>query len=140
MKKLKELSKKESIEDLLNETWRDISGFEGVYMVSNMGRVKSLRRVGKRSDHILRNRNNKGYKQVGLCRKGDMENHKVHQLVAEAFLDHIRCGMSFVVHHKNYDKTDNKLDNLEIVTNRYNCSLDKKNKTSKYFFVFITCI
>ena len=45
---------------------------------------------------------------------------KVHQLVAESFLNHKRCGMKLVVNHIDFDKTNNKLDNLEIVTTREN--------------------
>tara|TARA_R110002049_G_scaffold86879_1_gene220629 strand:- start:3004 stop:3534 length:531 start_codon:yes stop_codon:yes gene_type:complete len=125
-------NEKESIENLPKEIWADIEGFEGIYQVSNMGRVKSLARKGKRFSHILRNRTNKKYYQVGLCERGEMTNRKVHQLVAVAFLNHIPCGMDLVVHHIDNDRSNNKLENLEITTNRRNCSVDKKNKTSQY--------
>ena len=47
-------------------------------------------------------------------------------------MGHIPCGMDLVVHHIDNDKGNNKLDNLEITTNRRNCSVDRKNGTSKY--------
>ena len=59
-------------------------------------------------------------------------NKSVHQLVAMAFLGHVPCGHKIVVDHINHDKLNNRLENLQLITNRENCSKDVKNKSSKY--------
>jgi hypothetical protein len=121
------------------EIWKDIPDYEGCYQVSNYGRVKSLSReifLYRSSfiseEKILKYHVNKGYAQHVLCKKGENKNFKVHQLVAMAFLGHVRCGFELVVDHIDEDKLNNKLSNLQIVTARENVSKSIKNKTSKY--------
>jgi len=101
----------------MEEVWKTIHGFED-YMISNFGRVKSLKR-GK--EFILKLRNNKrGYLKVLLYKNGNTKDHKVHQLVAVAFLNHTPDGMKMVINHKDLIKTNNHVSNLEIVTQRNN--------------------
>ena len=108
------------------EIWRDIPNYNGEYQVSNLGRVKSLKfgkeRLFNGSLDIS------GYIKVTLNRK----TFKVHQLVAIAFLNHRPCGRYFVVNHKNFIKTDNRLENIEIVTMRENSNRKHLPSTSKY--------
>ena len=73
-----------------------------------------------------------GYHRVKLCINGVGSRYTVHQLVAIAFLGHIINGHKTVVDHVDNDKTNNIVDNLQLITNRHNCSKDIKNKTSKY--------
>lgn len=119
------------------EVWKDIPGYEGLYQVSNLGRVKSLPRKGKPNGCFLKQPlSNKGYHTVNLCVNGICKCQKVHQLVAKSFLNHKPCGMDLVIDHINNIKTDNRVENLQIVTNRYNVSKDMKNKSSIYTGVF----
>ena len=115
------------------EIWKDVKDYEGVYQVSNLGRVKSLK-FGK--ERILKMViNNAGYILVALHKDGNQKSKNVHQLVAIAFLGHIPSGMSLVVDHINRIKTDNRLENLQIITHRENLSKDKRlssKYTSKY--------
>jgi len=60
----------------------------------------------------------------------------VHRLVAECFLNHKRCGFELVVNHIDFNKTNNKLDNLEIVTNRENSNKKHLKSSSKYIGVY----
>lgn len=102
-----------------NEQWRPIKGFEGLYEVSDLGRVKSVSRVIARGDvrqtvneRILSPKlSKKGYLIVGLHRCAKTQHKYVHRLVAEAFLEvpNSECE----VNHKDEDKTNNRLDNLE---------------------------
>lgn len=122
------------------EEWRDIEGYEGLYQVSNFGRVKSLARKVKRGDHFfsVKSRvlkadvNTRGYSYVNLSLNGKPKKRTVHQLVAIAFLGHTPCGHEIVVDHINNDKLDNRVDNLQLTTNRHNSSKDKKGGSSKY--------
>ena len=110
------------------EIWKDIKDYEGLYQVSNLGRVKSLK-FGK--ERILSAATNAtGYSLVALC-NGKTKAITVHQLVAMAFLNHKPCGYKLVVDHINTIKTDNRLENLQVITHRQNCTKDKKG-TSKY--------
>ena len=110
------------------EIWKDIKDYEGLYKVSNLGRVKSLK-FGK--ERILSAATNAtGYSLVALC-NGKTKAITVHQLVAMAFLNHKPCGHKIVVDHINTIKTDNRLENLQVITHRQNCTKDKKG-TSKY--------
>lgn len=115
------------------EEFRDIPGFEG-YQVSNLGRVKSFK--NKKEVILSNSKNCKGYYKI-ILRKNNKNYYKgIHQLIAIAFLNHIPNGNKLVVDHKNNIKTDNRLENLQIITNRENSSKDVKNKTSKYTGVY----
>lgn len=122
------------------EEWRDIPNYENYYQVSSFGRVKSLSREvfnGKgvfiKKDKILiANKDTKGYLNTILLKNKRRKNYGFHQLVAMAFLGHIPNGHTLVVDHKNEIKDDNRVINLRIVTNRYNCSRVKRQTSSKY--------
>lgn len=124
------------------EIWKVVPGYEGLYQVSNLGRVRSLdaeRRKGRgigtfiRKGKVIKPRTNKGgYYRVNLYKNNKMLVKPVHQLVAMAFLGHVPCGSSLHVHHEDEVKTNNKLINLRIVTARENVVLSKKGGSSKY--------
>lgn len=100
------------VRDLPHEIWRDIKNYEDLYQVSNFGRAKSFK-SGKPKIFSLCN-NNCGYVQVRLYKDGGKEFLTVHRLVAEAFIPN-PDGKPFV-NHKNGNKTDNRVENLEWVT------------------------
>lgn len=101
------------------------------YKVSNFGNVKSLnyRRTGK--EGLLKNSFCKktGYYCVHLSKNKKGTYIRIHVLVAMAFLGHVRCGFKKIVDHKNNIRTDNRVENLHIITQRNNSTKDKKNKT-----------
>jgi hypothetical protein len=112
------------------EIWCGVVGYEDVYEVSSFGRVKSLR-YGK--NRILKHGvNSNGYAIVVLCKNKNKKSKKVHQLVAEAFLNHVPCGFNLVVDHINDIKTDNRVDNLQIVTMRYNVKKTQGKYSSQF--------
>lgn len=124
------------------EIWKDIPNYEGHYQVSNLGNVRSLDRYvnGKKyktykKGVVLKTRNNKGYYDCVLCMNRKFKCYKVHQLVAMAFLNHKPCGHKLVVDHINNIKTDNRIENLQIITARENTTKDRKNTSSKYIGV-----
>lgn len=109
----------------MSEIWKDVIGYEGLYQVSNMGRVKSLKRlnrIGRRipTEKVMSLRpHHKGYLKIQLHQKnGEMKGKFVHTLVAEAFIGPIPIGMQ--CNHKNGDKADNRPENLEYCTPSYN--------------------
>jgi hypothetical protein len=119
------------------EIWKDIPGFENIYMVSSLGRVKSLPRMifnGHRDflskEKIFKFRANRGgYLFVALYKNKQRFDYKIHQLVAMAFLDHKINGNVLVPNHINGIKTDNRACNLEVVSHRENCTTCfRKNK------------
>jgi len=124
----------------MEEEFREVPGYEGLYQVSNLARVKSLPKFKKNrlsffytKEKIFNDRyDSNGYKIISLSKDKKIKILKTHQLVAIAFLNHKIDGMNLVVDHIDNCKSNNKIDNLQIVTNRFNCSKDKKNKTSKY--------
>lgn len=110
----------------MREIWKDIKGFEGIYSVSNYGNVKretTQRRNGTgnyaRQEHILKQRiNNKGYALVDLYKDNKRSQLLVHRLVAIAFLDN---PFSYkVINHKDENPLNNKVENLEWCTQKYN--------------------
>ena len=103
----------------MEEIWRDVKGYEGLYQVSNLGRVKSLGNSKTRKERILKNaKNTTGYLQVNLCKEAKAKATKIHRLVAQAFIGDIPKGM--VINHINGIKTDNRVENLEICTCSHN--------------------
>mgnify|MGYP003653923779 FL=1 len=115
------------------EIWKDVKGYEGVYQVSDLGRVKSLARFRSPRENILKpTPNNKGYLTIGLQKDKKKKTHNIHQVVAIAFLNHIPDGRDIVVDHIDNNKLNNTVKNLQITTHRHNISKDRKNKTSKY--------
>lgn len=96
----------------MEETWKDIKGYEGLYQVSDRGNVKSIFYKRTRNEIILKQCNHfNGYYQVCLCFKKKRKTHLVHRLVCNAFLDNPENKKT--VNHKNGNKTDNRLENLE---------------------------
>ena len=99
----------------MSEIWKDISGYDGDYQVSNMGRVKSLR-FGK--ERLLKPGSSNGYFHVVLFKNKKQKNIKVHRLVAQAFIKNPQGKRT--INHINGIKTDNRLSNLEWATQSEN--------------------
>lgn len=128
------------------EIWKDVVGYEGVYMISNFGRVKSLSRRIRflqrdSKEELYRTSNtkiltsksdNNGYKLVILRNGIKPKTIRVHTLVAQSFLKHENNNRKLVIDHIDNDRTNNHINNIQIITQRLNCSKDKKNKSSKY--------
>lgn len=125
------------------EIWKDIQGYEEYYQVSNLGRVKSLERVVKNSEtgyrvvkeRILKNAYTPdGYAFVTLSKEFKTKPIAIHKLVVTTFLNYVPTTRKIVIDHKNNCKKDNRLDNLQIISNRENTSKDKNllKKSSKY--------
>lgn len=114
----------------MNEEFRDVDGYDGVYQVSNLGRVKSFK-FGK--ERILKvNINSSGYLTIGLYKDNKEKRRTIHQLVAVAFLGHKMGGYKLVVNHINFNKLDNRVVNLEIVTARENTNRKHLKSSSIY--------
>ena len=111
------------------EEWRDIEGFEGLYQVSNTGKVKSLnyRRTGK--EKILKAYpNGHDYLQVKLHKDGKKKSCRVNRLVAQAFIPNPDNLPE--VNHKDEDKTNNCVENLEWCSKLYNINYGTGRKRS----------
>lgn len=104
------------------ERWKDINGFEGLYMISDYGNVLSLK------NNIIRKtkKNNRNYHQICLNKNGEQHYFLVHRLVAEHFIDNPNNYPQ--VNHKDENKDNNRADNLEWCTNRYNCRYGTRNE------------
>lgn len=100
------------------EIWKDIEGYEGLYQVSNLGRVKSLYR---RKERILIASQSNGYYQVTLVLNKVKNIKYVHRLVAETFIPNPNNLPQ--VGHKDETKSNNRVDNLEWVTNKENSNM-----------------
>lgn len=117
--------------DLEDEVWLDIEGYEGLYQVSNKGRVKSLGNNKTRKDKILKPRTSSkhGHQHIVLCKDGFKTNKWVHRLVAQAFLPRIKKEAN-CVDHIDTDPKNNCVENLRWCTQKENCN----NELSKLHY------
>ena len=104
----------------MEELWKPVVGFEGLYEVSNLGNVKSIERNGtvKCGRHMSKILDNYGYYMCRLRNKNIVKLPKIHRLVAQAFIDNPENKPQ--VNHKDGNKLNNCVDNLEWVTSREN--------------------
>jgi len=122
------------------EIWKDVKNYEGIYEISSFGNIRSVDRITisskkqiKYKSKILSQRLGKqGYFYVVLCKNGNPKTFNIHQLSAMAFLNHVPCRYKLVVNHINFIKTDNRVENLEVITNRQN-SLKLNIKSSSIY-------
>jgi len=119
------------------ETWKDIPDYKGIYQASNLGNVRSLnyRRMNV-IQKLKKLTNRRGRYSVNLYKqKIRSSNNRVSVLIAKAFLNHTPCGHKLVVDHIDNNKLNDRLYNLQVITQRENLSKDKKGGTSKYIGV-----
>lgn len=114
------------LNSLPNEYWVSIHGYEGLYEISNLGRVKSLSRLVKNkngmrcvSERIIKQKLDKdGYLLINLCKNQKMGTYKMHRLVAYAFIQNADSKPQ--INHINGIRGDNRCENLEWCTNGEN--------------------
>lgn len=101
------------------EKWKDVKGYEGLYQVSTLGRVRSFYTHNGSGQRILHSqKRSHGYLGVTLVKDGVPSCRNIHRLVAEAFIDN-PCNYE-QINHKDEDKTNNRVENLEWCTAKYN--------------------
>lgn len=114
----------------MQEMWKDILGYEGLYQISSIGRVKSLPRINKNrviQQEIYKkpSRLPKGYLRIGLCKNGKTTYYAIHRLVAEAFIPNPENKPC--VNHKDCNTSNNNKENLEWVTYEENNNFKNHN-------------
>lgn len=111
------------------EIWKPKKDYEGLYEVSNLGRVKSLgngKSINSKEGILKPGKIKQGYLFVNLYKDGKRKMFLVHRLVAEAFLPNPE-NLPFI-NHKDEDKTNNSVDNLEYCTREYNNNYGTRNE------------
>ena len=115
---------------MIEKIWKPIIGYENLYKINNYGEVLS-----RRSNKILKpNDNGIGYFIIQLCKNGKRKNYLIHRLVAEHFLDNPNNLPE--VNHKDEDKSNNFVNNLEWCKHKYNMNykqLQKRQQISKEY-------
>jgi hypothetical protein len=131
---------------LVTEKFVPIKGYEGLYEISNFGRVKSLPKrcitntggVYNTPERILKPFTAEGYHRVCLLKSGIRKTHTIHRLVWEHFGQGERDGHKLEVDHIDNNKSNNRIDNLQLLTARKNSNkyrMTMENKKSKYIGV-----
>lgn len=114
----------------MEEIWKDIVGYEGLYQVSNFGRVKSLDRIDAenhfRVGQIMKQKYLRGYAQVALRNGKRQKEYRVHRLVAIAFIPNPKNLPQ--VNHKDCNPGNNHVENLEWCDAKYNINYGDRNK------------
>ena len=110
------------------ELFKDIKGYEGIYQVGTWGNVRQNLRSGKYKmlNPFIKKDKKNGYLYVILVKDGERKNARVHRLVAETFIPNPDNLPQ--VNHKDEDKTNNIVDNLEWCTSKYNNNYGNRNE------------
>lgn len=121
------------------EVWKDIPGYEGLYQVSNLGRVKSMGNDKSKKEKLLNSEKTIwGYLRVCLYKNNVSRHYSIHKLVASTFIhnpENLPC-----INHKDCNRTNNNVSNLEWCTQKYNVNygdclnkrINTKNKNKTY--------
>ena len=132
---------------MINEIWRDIEGYNGLYQISNLGRVKSLEkkclskngkyRINKEKILKLYTNSKDGYIRVGLWKNNKHHSFTLHKIVAQTFIDNY--DNKPCIDHINGDRTDNRVENLRWVTHKENNNnpITKKRHSTNHPKVFL---
>ena len=114
-----------------SEVWKDILGYEGFYKVSNKGNIYSVerrdtlgRKIGGRT--LRPTSDTHGYHQIGLCKNGIEKKELIHKLVAQAFIPNQNNYLE--INHKDENKTNNHVENLEWCTREHNNNYGTRNE------------
>lgn len=121
----KEIWKNTSLDDLPNEVWKDVVGYEGSYMVSNLGRVKSLSKKHGfvfKKERIINQFDGNGYCRIKLNKDGKSRKFFVHRLVAEAFIGD--KGDKQEIDHIDTDRRNDCSENLRWCTKKENANFE----------------
>lgn len=102
----------------MKEIWKDVPDYEGLYQVSNLGRIKSLYNYKRNGTNILIPRIKRGYYTIGLRKNGKRKWFLVHRLVAKAFIPNPNNLPQ--INHKDENKLNNNIKNLEWCSVSYN--------------------
>ena len=123
-----EIERKLKMNNNKDEQWYPVKGYESMYEVSDQGRVKSVK-FGK--EKILKpGRNQQGYLLVNICKNGERKMYLVHRLVAQAFIPNTNNLPQ--VNHKDEDKENNKVENLEWCDSKYNINYGNRTQRQVY--------
>ena len=116
------------------EIWKDVPNYNGLYQASNLGNIRSLNygKIRELKPRLVGYDGNQ-YLAVNLSKDSEVKSIKVHKLIALCFLNHTSKGYDgLVIDHIDSNKLNNRLDNLKLVTPRFNASKDKKGSSSKF--------
>lgn len=116
-----------------NEIWKDLKDYEGLYQVSNFGRIRNISRLVNDNgglniikQKILKpSKDSSGYLQIVLTKNKIRKSYKVHRLIALTFIPNPKNFLQ--INHKNENKLDNRAENLEWCTHKYNCNYGTRN-------------
>lgn len=124
------------------EQWKNIVNYEGLYKISDLGRIKSLQRKQwngfsffiKEEMILKQSLCNKNYPKIGLWKNNNHKTFRTHQLIIMSFKGHF-LNRKTVIDHIDNDKNNNTINNLQVVTNRHN-SIKDKNPKSGYSCIY----
>ena len=119
------------------EIWKDIEGYNGLYQISTLGRIKSLDRkvFNNGTFQLIKGKilnpcnNGNNYLYINLCKNSEIKRVAIHRLVAQAFIDNQNNFTQ--VNHKDENKINNCVDNLEWCSPKYNANYGTRNKRMK---------
>ena len=114
----------------MQEIWKPIKDYEGIYEVSNLGRIKTLSRTinGRKMPEKIKklDKTKQGYLRIELSKNKINKKYSVHRLVAQTFIDN--ANNYPCINHKDENKMNNNVDNLEWCTHLYNNLYNNKHK------------